>query len=432
MPLPGRMITNVARVRVMPAAIAMACALTTSAPSALTRWPDEGAIDADIHIDTRAESLVVMMKYDYVAHGDGEREITLYLNKTYSVRRVSCARCASFTFDPAAQPVASLLIHLREPLDKGSRETFVIQYDGSLRDAYKKDEEFLELGLDDFWFPMHPTFNRFLFRYRANVSVDDPAFQLIANGRVAGGNGHWLVESRDADFDIDIVLGRGLTVAVNDRDGYEVRVVSRNLPDSVPAILLEDITRDLEFYNRTFGATSPQRRVTAVIRPYAPIEGKGGYFRAGYFIIDHTMEPSRYFLTVAHELAHRWWIKADQQNAWLNESFAEYSAMLALRRVRGKAAFDTLLMEKRRNSANLPPIYGFDRTTNRAQAPRVMYVKGPVKLAELERMLGEPRFMDLLSRAVSENIVTTDELVNLVSRVASPQVAAEFLTQLKQ
>jgi aminopeptidase N len=189
----------------------------------------------------------------------------------------------------------------------------------------------------------------------------------------------------------------------------------------------------LDFYNSTFGVENRQRAVTAVFRPGVSREGQGGYFRKGYFVLPKLKDPDAALPSIAHELAHYWFIHAGQQHAWLNESFAEYSAMMAMRRLRGPQEFERILEEKRKRvaSASLPPIYQFDRTKNRRAAPAVMYVKGPLALRALEQEIGSSRFISLLRRMIHDNVIDTDQMIALVRELSSERVATDFLQLLK-
>ena len=190
--------------------------------------------------------------------------------------------------------------------------------------------------------------------------------------------------------------------------------------------------RTLDFYNATLGTNNPQREVTAVFRPFPEIPGQGGYFRKGYFILPKPPDAQSLYLHIAHELAHYWWLSANLQNAWLNESFAEYSALMAARRLKGMEVFNASLENKRKLDKDLPPIYGFDRTKTPAQSPMVLYVKGPLKLHGLENDLGEERFLEFLQKTADAKVDDTDELIELLARFSSRETADRFLAKLKE
>lgn len=390
------------------------------------------AITGEVNLSLKQEKISAKLKYVYAANGEAEREIKLYLNENFNVTKVKCRTCQSFKFDRAAKPLATLTISLEKPLQTGESLSLNIEYDGSLKEMYRKEFNFLELGLDWFWFPVHRDIGQVDFLYRLTVKTDAPDFQLAANGRVSKKGKNWLVESKVPDYDIDLVLSDKLDFKRYEQNGYNLQVVSKNLPDEVPAVLLENIRETLDFFNSSFGANNRQREVTAVIRPFPETGGYGGYFRKGYFILPKLDDARSFFFPIAHELAHFWWIRADRQNAWLNESFAEYSAMLAARKLKGAAEFEKVLEQKKKLNANLPPVYGFDRTKNQRQTPLVLYVKGALKLYELENDLGEEKFMGFLQKAADAKVDDTDELIELLAQFASREVADRFLSKLKE
>jgi hypothetical protein len=389
-----------------------------------------GKINGEVIISFRAEELSAKMTYEYIATEQKEEAVTFYLNEAFNVKQVRCELCQSFDFDRQAKPRPSLNIKLKKPLTKGKRLPITIEYAGSLKDIYNRDHKFLELGLDWFWYPTHKNTSEFKFLYRLAVKTDEPNFQLVSNGRIAKNAKGWLVTSRVPDFDIDLILGEGLKINTDRQGTYNLQVVSKGMPDDTSTALLAGIKDALDFYNSTFGSFDPQREVTGVFRPY--LEPQFGYFRKGYFVLPQVKNARDILFPISHELAHHWWLNAGQQHAWLNESFAEYSAMLFLRKQQGVEAFQKMMDDKRKRSANLPPVYGFDRSKDRQNTPGVFYRKGVVKLSELEDALGEQKFMDFMRAAAQASVKDTDTLIKLLARVSSPEVAEEFLRALKE
>jgi len=389
-----------------------------------------GSISGVVNIDFAAQQLSAKLKYDYISTEANQNAIRLYLNEAFAVRKVTCGLCLSFNFEPHAKPNPSLLINLKRPLANGERLSLQIEYDGSLKGIYRPDYKFLELGLDYFWYPIHQDIGNFNFMYELTVHTDEPNFQLISNGRVSSQGHDWKVKSRVPDFDIDIVLAVDLKFSRYQQGGYNLQVVSRNMPDGASATLLNSMKETLDFYNSCFGASDPQREVTGVFRPF--LEPQFGYFRKGYFILPETQDVKNILFAVSHELSHYWWLKAGQQQAWLNESFAEYCAMLFLRRSQGTEPFQKMLEDKRKRSVDLPAVYDFDRTKNRQAAPGVLYRKGVVKLSELETELGEERFMDFLRVVAQARVRDTNSLIELLAKFSSREVADRFLQSLKK
>lgn len=393
----------------------------------------QGRVDGDVSIRFRDKTLQATLSYDYVALDDLSA-IELLLNSSFDVNAVTCPICGEHRFDRSADGPGTLHIDLTRKIAAGTHVLMTISYRGSIAESYKADDEFLELGLDDFWYPVHPRIGEFEFRYRLFVRADEPRFQIVTNGTSTRKRGRWLIASRVPDIDIDIVMGRHLDRVRDTSAGYDIALITQNVPNDVPKQLAGDIRRVLDFYNSAFGEHSPERAVTGVFRPFVSRDGQGGYFRKGYFILPKLTDASAALPNIAHELAHHWWIYASQQQAWLNESFAEYSAMLAMRSLRGRAAFDAIVEEKKKRlaAAPLPPVYGFDRTKNRRVSPGVMYIKGPLVLHALEDDIGETKFLDVLRRTAEQRVVDTDRFVALVGEVASPGAAEELLRRLKE
>jgi hypothetical protein len=388
-----------------------------------------GKISGEVSVSFLTEELSAKMTYDYVATQESEQTTTFYLNDAFKVRLVRCRVCGSFNFDTQAKPRPSLVISFKKPLARGKRLPITIEYAGSLNKVlYKPEQKYLELGLDSFWFPVHKNSDQFKFLYRLAVKTDEPNHQLFSNGRSVKTRGGWVVTSKVPDFDIDLILAEGLKVKAYTQGIYNLQIVSQ-MPEEASMTLLTTMKDALDFYNLTLGSFDPQKEVTGVFRPF--LEPQFGYFRKGYFVLPQVDDVQKIVFPVTHELAHYWWLNAGQEHAWLNESFAEYSAMLFLRKQQGVEAFRKMLDDKRNRSANLPPVYGFDRTKDRQNAPGVFYRKGVVKLSELESELGEQEFMEFLSATAKAKVRDTDTVIEILAQISSREVADRFLASLR-
>ncbi len=405
-------------------------ALAVSRPATQSRAPT-GRIDGDVLLSIESRTLTARLTYTYIAADTVERGIRLYLGDEFELTSLTCEVCKSYTFDRQAKPLPTIVIELTRPLHPSERAVLQVAYSGSLAAAYDSAHAYLELGLDNFWFPVHPRIPTYRFVYRVFVRVDHRDQQLASNGRVTPKREGWLIESVAPDIDIDLVLSPNLRSVADHEGGYDVRVVSTNVDADEAPTLLSNIRQSLVYVNGLLGADNPIRQVTAVVRPFSR-QGQGGYARNGYFVMTKARNTEGDLSYIAHELAHHWWNRADQPNAWLNESFAEYTAMMALRNIRGQQAFTTVLDKKKTSSQALPPVYGFDRTINPRQSPAVLYSKGPVLLSELETQLGSAAFAAFLRQAAAARVAQTDSLLDLLARVSSREVADAFLQRLKQ
>lgn len=392
-----------------------------------------GMITGDVSLNLKEDKIAAMLKYDYIAQSDKESEVKFFLLGDFTIGSVKCAKCASVDHSTKERSLTAIKLAFKKPLKKNERVQIEFAYNGALGELYDKKEHFIELGLDFMWIPYESTF-QFNFDYLLNIKTDASGYSLVTNGKTLlateshTGNRDWTIRSINPDFDVNIVLAKDLRISNYREKSYDLKIASRDMPDEVSTQLMAGMVESLDFYNATFGKNRRQTSVTAVFRPF-PREL--GYFRKGYFILPAPKKADDLFFTISHELAHFWWSKADQQNDWMDESFAEYSAMLAVRKLRGIEKFNGLLERKKKLNVDLPAIYGFDRTKNRQQTPMVLYVKGALKLYDLESELGEEKFLQFLQKVEDDKIVTTDTLVDGLRKFASAGTADKFLANLK-
>jgi aminopeptidase N len=114
---------------------------------------------------------------------------------------------------------------------------------------------------------------------------------------------------------------------------------------------------------------------------------------------------------------------------WLNESFAEYSAVLLMRDWHGRAVSGGILARYEREAQEAKPIWGFDRNDRSAQA--TLYRKGPVLLSRLESRMGEPAFRRLLAALVTRKVRTTEDFLATLQELTSADVRQSFEQELK-
>ena len=138
---------------------------------------------------------------------------------------------------------------------------------------------------------------------------------------------------------------------------------------------------------------------------------------------------------ICHELAHYW---ASNGNAitvenWLNESFAEYIGIMAVRAELGEDAYAAQIARLEQRLADLgpqPPIWTPDDLSRRPYG--VNYVKGPLALAALEARIGERAFAEFTRRMMVDRVSTTPELLAILEAVAGVENRDWFEAQLAE
>ncbi|HOK23993.1 MAG TPA: M1 family aminopeptidase, partial [Coprothermobacter proteolyticus] len=158
----------------------------------------------------------------------------------------------------------------------------------------------------------------------------------------------------------------------------------------------------------------------------------GGYARTGFVVLpridteSYKRQEVSYFSNLAHECAHLWWANApvNSWEDWLNESFAEYSALMAVRELFGTVRFESILAKKLKRSEGMPPIKGIKRNDERAFT--VLYDKGCLVLYELEQMAGRKEFIGLLRKTFQQKVSSTEEFLQLVAGELGSGVAVQL------
>jgi aminopeptidase N len=134
---------------------------------------------------------------------------------------------------------------------------------------------------------------------------------------------------------------------------------------------------------------------------------------------------------MAHEISHFWWTGAPTVTweDWLNESFAEYTALMVTREVQGREVYEELLTKKKEQSKDAPPIRGLDRDSEEAYT--VLYSKGPVMLGRLESEMGQEPFLALLREFATQDERSTELFLDLLERRSS-RTTKEMFSRLLQ
>jgi aminopeptidase N len=131
----------------------------------------------------------------------------------------------------------------------------------------------------------------------------------------------------------------------------------------------------------------------------------------------------------AHEIAHQYWGTVVKwpvdTESWLSESFAEMSAAMAIKRLRGETYYNQLAATWRGNakaSAAVAPIpyvdrIGGDYSTAADARINILYNKGPLLLDTIRKQLGDEKFLVFLKsyqKTFAWKFGTTKDVIGLL------------------
>lgn len=361
-------------------------------------------------------------------------ELMFYIHKDFNIKSITCDFMGSFEigqsiaqWSPFILESKYIKVFLRDKISQAKTITLNFEYEGHLDlvtqyGINRITDYWVELGFYTPWFPLTQGFNSSLF----NVDLEiDPGYIVVGGKKKISQTNTWLIKNDKPQTDC-VILASNQFKSIND----EIKVYYLDENHTSLAKMLAQKAKDiLGFYERIFGKTNSSIPSVVII----PREEGGGYCRDGLIVVAGTNNLKadlNTFKFIAHELAHLWWFKADFNTweDWLNESFAEYSALMMVKEEYGINEFNSLMGLYKQRGDNLPPINNLDRKD--AKAYEVLYIKGPILLHKLENYIGEVYFKDLLKNSHQNNINKTQEFLDLLKEQISENIAEKFLIWL--
>ena len=294
--------------------------------------------------------------------------------------------------------------------------------------------DWTEIGLYYPWFPYNPDELK-LFDF--DLKVENPEeYTVFGIGKIEKGADYTTISSDGPATDIVVCLSDDVSVHQSLlKNNNKLKIFHHTFTDSLVRSMTDDVTAIIGIYNKWFGEKTNDISIIETKR-----SDGGGYARIGGVMlndIDHKAyfsnreAYSRYF---AHELAHLWWFKAKTTTweDWLNESFAEYSALMVLREFYGQQVYDNWIDRKIATIEDTDVIWGFDRNnSDYDMVVKVIYNKGPVLLSKLETRIGNEQFIKLCKKLVEKDMRKTEAFLSILSEQEGPEVSQWFENLLK-
>jgi hypothetical protein len=372
------------------------------------------------------------------------------LHKQFDLMKVSGDAVHDFKFDKTAPPVSvfmreavPLAVILAKTGDRNRPIDIYFEYEGKLTEwpqnsANIVTEDWVELGMYLPWFPSGFIAGHFTFEIEAEC---DAAYQLRSYNGYTVKNGTWYLKGTIPIFDIVLVASKHLKTVEKNSEKRKVFLHYQTLQDSTAEQLTQDLSGVLDFYSEWFGGVKQEENLTII---QSPRQRGGDYARRGLITLSR-LTDERYenrhdeiIRNLAHEAAHFWWHLApvNSWEDWLNEGFAEYSALLVLKEMFDEETFFKWMEEKKVAIKDTPPIWGFDRNNmNASGGPDIiqanLYSKGPVLLHLLSERIGYDEFKGLCMEMVETATASTDNFLALLENKHGEEVRIWFEDLLK-
>lgn len=121
------------------------------------------------------------------------------------------------------------------------------------------------------------------------------------------------------------------------------------------------------------------------------------------------------YMHLAHEISHLWWKNSDLtiHNNWINETFAQYSALLLVRENYEKHEYENILSKFYIETKDLPSLSSVLEDTPKEIWFPVFYKKGPYLFAKLEKEIGYDKMLEILLKCYQKRIRTSEQFLKI-------------------
>lgn len=395
--------------------------------------------DLFLDLDPRRKSIAVTGSLAYHSPQNRLERARFYLNSQFVIKRVFGRRISGYHFESAPQsgevegPQTGILdVYFHPPLKRSETALIQFEYRGShielpAESANMITVDWVELGKQLPWYPIQgPGAQKDL---TFTLKVDCPAgYQVGSYGEYTLQDSSWLFNWPYPTTDIVVTAGTSLETHAFESEANRVYLSSATFTDAAVDQLGGDLLWILERYSGWFGPTRP----SGFTLIESPRSLGGGYSHRGLVVLsginelEYLGQREAYIRYLAHEAAHTWWWEAPTNTweDWLNESFAEYSALLIIRERFGQDTYERFLERKRERLPQSIPILGFNRAdistpNQQISAERVLYDQGPLLLHELAERLGYNRFLELCRARLWSGVTSTAHFLDLLAEIES-------------
>lgn len=404
----------------------------------------------DLEIDPSLKEIKANGSLYWPMQSDTLTELHFFLHRDIKISNLTGPQIKSFSIDSLTPSGYAWLpdavwvnVQLAGPMYPGKPLELFFSYQGCIArlNTYSANAigtDWVELGLYMPWFLHSKDLPD--FTYQVDLVIPEN-YRVSGLNEVSQQDSHWVLSSSVPVNDMVILASESMKSFSADSEKIQVVFDYVSLSDTLVTRMTKDIQEIADFLMQQFGPV-PVKTVHII---QSPRKAGGGYARLGGVVLGDLKEDEydayykgyqRYF---AHELAHLWWRHASVAtwHDWINEGFAEFSAMMYLRHCFGETYYQKTIDSKRQRMAGTPPLWEFDRHDHSdPDHGRIiennLYHKGPVLLADLEQKTGTPTFLTFCKKLLSQPTIDTEQLLISLSSVTSDRLADAFRKDLKR
>lgn len=312
--------------------------------------------------------------------------------------------------------------------------TVHMEYSGEITEWYGWSpsvisKEWTELGLYYPWYPLNPDFG--LFNYEVGI-IPVRHQDIFLMGSSLKKNDRIIYSTDFPTNDIVVCASEDLKIFSDTMSGCKLDIVHNTFPDTLLHALRDEINDISGLYNKWFPEGGNRVCLVESMR-----EQGGGYARLGGIYLsglnsnDFFGSRKKYTRYLAHEISHLWWYRADANtwHDWINEGFAEYSALMVLRDFYGQEYFEKWISMKQEAVKGKDPVWHYDRSGRYAHT--IFYDKAPLILHDLETKIGKDDFRNFMYSLLEQEAGTTSRVLDVLEKEEGKDISEWFLDKLK-
>ncbi|PIB28407.1 hypothetical protein BFP77_09525 [Maribacter sp. 4U21] len=283
---------------------------------------------------------------------------------------------------------------------------------------FKYNPHWMEFNIYISWFPLNIEYG--LFDYEIRLDTDSTIVgTMLTNDSI--------LKSTTRTFDIPFVISD--EILKTNADNGKITLYHQNVSDTIIQNIKKKSEQYFNAYNSMFGVTNADN-LSITINSFS----RTIVYARPQFIslsIDDKFTKNN-GKTLAHEIGHLWWNKANVGNweDWLNEAFAEYSSLVLYRNENGAADFEAKIKNIEKRIENLKPIWNIDKLDPNSNT--ILTYKGAYLLYQLENRIGTNRFIELMKETHQLEIFTTKDFLGLVAVNIDKKTKDWFKTKLRK
>jgi len=409
---------------------------------ALTSFDKEDTIDyphydIKLSIDPEKQFIDVDCILD-VPHDNKGNTICFYLHKQLRIEELSVNNNEPFTINRDTSDFRYMPCATRYSLNthglKNKKVSLHLKYSGRITEwpewsANVIGKEWTEIGLYFPWYPYNTHYGLFTYEVEIFTSNEYRTFMI---GSEAADNNWAFYRSENPTNDIVLCASKTLKTEEKEIYQYNLRLAHSTFPDSLINTLTSDIRHILLLYNRWFPPGGTTMCLVESMREKGERYSQlGGIFLPGFTCADYYESRTSYTRYLANKISHLWWYRSNPNTweDWLNEGFAEYSALLVLRELHGHEYFESCIERMREQSVGTDPVWQHDQ--NGEQAYNILYDKTPLLLYELEQRIGTDPFKQLMWDLLINRVSSTYEFLHVLKELEGKETEEWFLGMLK-